>query len=400
MAITATARKVRLDLDQSLEHAFHRQGISEASSVKASELLQENLERYHIFFNSAGFHNHIVHHLLTIWALKASPKELQRGYDTNKSYQRPAQKPDEKIVDELYDPTNFIRHCGGSNYNDFLEFFQREIEKKGWQAVLNEHVFAGDKRADHMLALLFSGILHPLIHLGFGVEFSQPAIIAEALAQTACHSINLHRLLLSAEKAAKYKEDKPIVELLEQIRTGSRQSREEVLSHVRVTPDKLEEKTAEMINAITYFTGGITRRSNDIYKFDFYLIHSVNASVFFTSFLRQDWLSTANKVRLLEWKIRMDLDSCASKGSTVNLDFIEEYKPKKPSGWDGIEDRTCALDEDGHASKLIRALAHGERSSQPYEDNPNFRLKQKHWLQLAHMTLDSVEKVGDSWARL
>lgn len=33
--------------------------------------------------------------------------------------------------------------------------------------------------------LKFTGFLHPLIHLGFGVEFDQPAIVAEALAQAA-----------------------------------------------------------------------------------------------------------------------------------------------------------------------------------------------------------------------
>ena len=31
------------------------------------------------------------------------------------------------------------------------------------------------------------GFLHPIIHLGFGVEFKQPAIIAEALAEAAVH---------------------------------------------------------------------------------------------------------------------------------------------------------------------------------------------------------------------
>lgn len=38
-----------------------------------------------------------------------------------------------------------------------------------------------------MLVRLHAGFLHPMIHLGFGVEFQQPAIIAEALAQAAVH---------------------------------------------------------------------------------------------------------------------------------------------------------------------------------------------------------------------
>lgn len=47
------------------------------------------------------------------------------------------------------------------------------------------------------------GLLHPLIHLGFAIEFNQPALIAEALAQTAVHEDwTGPRFLFPAEKAA------------------------------------------------------------------------------------------------------------------------------------------------------------------------------------------------------
>jgi hypothetical protein len=36
-----------------------------------------------------------------------------------------------------------------------------------------------------MLARLYEGAYHPIIHLGLGIEFQQPGIIAEALAQLA-----------------------------------------------------------------------------------------------------------------------------------------------------------------------------------------------------------------------
>lgn len=35
------------------------------------------------------------------------------------------------------------------------------------------------------------GLVHPLIHLGLGLEFNQPAIVAQALAQTAVHEDKL-----------------------------------------------------------------------------------------------------------------------------------------------------------------------------------------------------------------
>lgn len=220
----ATADLVQLQADH--PGVYHRQGISrsDAATKKASELLQQNHDQHHIFFNSSGFHNHIAHHLLTIWALNASPDDLQRGYDTNRSYQRPSKKPQTSIVEELHDPKKFKKYLGPDRYyNDFLEFFQERIKEEGWQSVLNKYVFAGDERADDMLVRMFAGFLHPLIHLGFGVEFSQPAIIAEALAQAACHDNWIGQLLLPAERIANEKgTDRTIVELLDEIHADQR----------------------------------------------------------------------------------------------------------------------------------------------------------------------------------
>lgn len=122
-------------------------------------------------------------------------------------------------------------------------------------------------------------------------------------------------------------------------------------------------------------------------------MHSVNSSIFFPALLRQPWLSRENKVRLVEWKVRLDLAMYASRGSpTLDLEEIRSYKPKQPSGWDQVMDRVCTLPDDGHASKLIRALAHGQRICEPYETRrPEFRLRGNDWLQIAHMVIDSVE---------
>ncbi len=72
------------------------------------------------------------------------------------------------------------------------------------------------------------------------------------------------------------------------------------------------------------------------------------------------------------------------------LDEIINYKPKEPSSeggdpWGGIFRRVGEHQDDGHASKLVRALAHGEEACRPYEDNEAFRIKNKMWLQLGHM---------------
>jgi hypothetical protein len=51
----ASASRVRLSLEACGE--FHVPGITKESAAKATELLQENHERHHIFFNAEGFHS-------------------------------------------------------------------------------------------------------------------------------------------------------------------------------------------------------------------------------------------------------------------------------------------------------------------------------------------------------
>ena len=170
-------------------------------------------------------------------------------------------------------------------------------------------------------------------------------------------------------------------------------------SQYHIKPEELEEKTAEMVNAAAYFTGGAQRKQHAV-KFDFFYMHCVNSSIFYSSFLKQQWLSDANKVRLLEWKVWNDLAMYASRKSPeIHLDLIRNYQPKQPSDWDKIIERVRSMEDDGHASKLVRALAHGQQVCAPYEGKPEFRLKKDDWLQLAHMTIDSVQTGGPEWVR-
>jgi Questin oxidase-like len=163
----------------------------------------------------------------------------------------------QSIVTDMHSPERYRTYLGNEKqYHNFLVFFEEEIAKTGWQDVLNEYVFKGDERADDMLVRMFSGVLHPIIHLGFGVEFEQPAIIAEALAQAAVHDREVSHLI-DSEKAAKAhnpdsRSDKSIVQLLGEIYAdpkGPSGGRTKYASQVQVTEENLEEKTAEMINA-------------------------------------------------------------------------------------------------------------------------------------------------------
>lgn len=182
----------------------------------------------------------------------------------------------------MHNPEKFKTYLGKEKYyHDFLEYYQGEISKKGWEAVLADEVFKGDERADDMLARMFAGFLHPIIHLGFGIEFQQPAIIAEALAQAAVHDNWMATFFVEAEKAAKTngadpQNTKPIVQLLDEIRADQKltasahwkdgnkirdgimkRAPNEMLKYASqyvISEDQLEEKTAEHINAAGKFS--------------------------------------------------------------------------------------------------------------------------------------------------
>jgi hypothetical protein len=58
----------------------------------------------------------------------------------------------------MHDPENYKKYLGQERYyHDFLLFFQAEMEAKGYEAVVNEYILQGDKRADDMLVRMYSG---------------------------------------------------------------------------------------------------------------------------------------------------------------------------------------------------------------------------------------------------
>lgn len=161
------------------------------------------LQTHHVFFNEQGFHNHIVHHILSLSGTGAPSQTLQAGYDANTSYQRPALPAHPEVVQEFQQGAAWAPYLGKQkHYPDFLSFFQGAIAAKGWEDALAEHLFAGTPAADDLLVRLFAGFLHPLIQLLFGMEWRQPAIVAEALAQTCVHQPSFNEILMSAERNA------------------------------------------------------------------------------------------------------------------------------------------------------------------------------------------------------
>ncbi|KAB8337155.1 hypothetical protein FH972_021458 [Carpinus fangiana] len=322
-----------------------------------------------------------------------------KQYAHNLGYQRPAVASHDNVVRDMQEPAKFRKYLGRDKYyHDFMLFFQEEMDKKGWQQVLNEQLFKRDELADDMLGRMFTGILHPIIHLGFGVEFEQPAIIAEALAQAAVHG-SWSQLLSIEKKALERKSTGPaptLLSLIRRARSGGRFA--DLAAQYTVSPQTLQEQTDEMIRTNAIFCIA-SQNPKHIVKMDFFLIHSLNSSIFFSRFLNADWIEEKDKVRLLEWKARADIDMYLSNGSPELLwNEVTSYKPKCPShGWKEIFERTYRYEEDGHCVKMVRALANGyQLASGQVED---ITVTRDDWLTMAHMAIDSEESGGPPFVR-
>ncbi|OAL34597.1 hypothetical protein AYO20_06227 [Fonsecaea nubica] len=413
------ATSYRLRLSPCHSGFVHTQNELSLKSAETTEtLLMQNHEQHHIYFDNAGLHNHIVHHLLCIYSLGASASQLEKAYRNNTEYQIPPYPADPATIETLSDQKEFAKYLGNcEHYRDYVVFFKKEISKRGVEAVVNEYVFRGDARADDMLARMFSGFLHPIIHLGYGLEFNQPMIVAEALAQAAIHEDWPGPFLWGAEAEAKNL-SKPaggtLVEILDEIRANTKLANSvewpdppnkvtdglykraademiRVAARWQVAPEELEQKTAEMINAGLYMTA-LAQRADKAVKFDFFFMHCANTSYFFSVFNQMPWISTQAKARIVECMGRLHLLMYASaKGPKLRPQDLNDYRPEKPGGWESIFARAAAYEDDGHTSKLIRAIKNGEITTAGFEEAPGIKLKTGDFLKIAHMVMDSVE---------
>lgn len=174
---------------------------------------------------------------------------------------------------------------------------------------------------------------------------------------------------------------------------------EELLPHlakfrVQPTPEDLANKTAQTINVSAYILGA-AQNPKKLEALDFVMMHMTTLSVFYPTFMKQDWISNENKARLVEWKGWSDAVMYAGCGCPrLYPKRITNYRPKQPQdGWREIIHRANAYGDDGHTSKLIRSLLNAETELEPYHGAEGFPLRKEDVFKLAHMTMDSVERM-------
>lgn len=124
--------------------------------------------------------------MLAIYAMGANGELLREGYKNDASYQRPIGKSPAPISDN-----NFADHLGDMKYYQaYLEFFSDQLVTKGIDKTFEDYLYskrvnfndraeADGSRQPEMFSRFMSGLMHPLIHVGYGLEFGLLGIIAE-----------------------------------------------------------------------------------------------------------------------------------------------------------------------------------------------------------------------------
>ncbi|KAJ8463757.1 hypothetical protein ONZ45_g17473 [Pleurotus djamor] len=166
-------------------------GATPESTATLRKVLQDNHKRWHVFIDDFGRHNHTTHHILAIWALGANSEVIEAAYKSNCEYQLAAFKSEGPITE-----ANFLKHLGDHrHYNAYMFYFSKLLQTSTASEVLEKFLFskqfnfdASRKTQPEMLSRLMDAIVHPLIHIGYGLELNVPGMIIEGLASTAVHN--------------------------------------------------------------------------------------------------------------------------------------------------------------------------------------------------------------------
>ncbi|KAJ5654860.1 hypothetical protein N7490_001863 [Penicillium lividum] len=420
---------------------FERHAIAADPAWKeVDSLLKLSDEKYHVYFKAIErvlLHNHLSHHALTLYSLGASKEVIEEQFHNQTAYQQELPALDEQVANSLSEPASFNKYLADPDqYGNYLHFFQQEMQKEGYEKTMVRYCFADNVEADEVFSRLFLGFIHPLIQLGFGVEFNLSYLSCEALAMS-CTQFDEDALplLIRAEEMAKTRQDRlSLVEITDLCSAdqilldsavfenlnffsvkglvGSHPDRIlEYASRYTVNEDEIALRSAELCNASSYIMAA-AQRLNKEPRMDFFLLHLTNCTILTDAIIHKDWISSKAKAKLLSWFGRFAIMLyIVVRSPKLDLAHIRNYRSQKGDGtWDDTVKRAIAFKDDGHGCKIIRALIHAEKVTKPYQGRPEFRMRGTDFKQAGLAAVDSflsddvISRAGydqvEAWIRL
>ena len=138
-------------------------------------LIREHRDCHHVFYPPLGNADHGPMAYLALHGLGASQAAIERfaaRYREKLAPLPPAGAP--LSADSWHEALG-----NADDYPALLAFFDREIARRGWRSVVAEYL-------PRLVSGVVRGAFHPLIRLGYGIEFELPSEIAAGLAFFAC----------------------------------------------------------------------------------------------------------------------------------------------------------------------------------------------------------------------
>ncbi|KAJ1735488.1 hypothetical protein LPJ61_000514 [Coemansia biformis] len=418
---TSVAGKAGMALGRS-PSGLRLPGIDATTRGEATRLCARDFLEHHVFFNDRGFHNHLNHHLLAVFAMGASAERMQTIFDLNKTMQRSqaAYNDGADITAENYTEYLGTERC----YAGYIQFFRSELDSAGdgWKTRALDYFFS-----PNLFPLGMDGLFHPFIQMGYGLEFDSKAITAMALAQICVHHRRFETIF-SEETFAEICANTPIndgsglslMQIFDMARkdplaadsTFSEQpflrnntTKAEALTAkyakawaVPATREAVDAKCAELLSMLALFYGAITRPG---YKplLHFIVMHCLTSAYFLPIFF--DHLSLERQAVLLKAHLAVSLSVFAILGTpefhaTPELVTTDTHSirpdtwARSENGWLDVFAKAIASN-DIHVPKVVRSLWRGslldtqESVAKGYELPPPIN-----WLHLARLTIDTI----------
>ncbi|BEI81331.1 hypothetical protein CcaverHIS002_0204910 [Cutaneotrichosporon cavernicola] len=370
-------------------------------------------------------HNHFSHSALTRYALGAPPELLQADWEQARGFLALLDPQEEgrdlemmkgfpkKITrDNWTDKSVFGRRAAHSLY---LPFFHEEVARLGIDGAIQEYLFSPAATANGMMSALLSGVVHPFIHIGFGLEFDDPLMIAEGLAQTCQHNPAISSALFPPNwpqtqlKNTSGTPNKPLLGLYAEylaspiLDPGPYDSTTLINDRLKnaVTPERVVvlqdlvarwdlsdmseagiAARAEEVSWVAALICGATSRPGYKTRIDFFLMHLLTSSFFVPAYLNR--LSKEQRRIILQTYALTLFHICSSRGRPAiypqvamgypadaagplpragegagehKLPMIGDGSRNQDNPWFGIVDNAM-MDYDSHVPKSIRSLLH------------------------------------------
>ncbi|KAK6532927.1 hypothetical protein TWF281_007099 [Arthrobotrys megalospora] len=398
-----------------------------------THLLKLNHHDHSIFYHDLQYHNHLPYILASAYVFGGSKEHLHDIYEAEAKELEQWQDSPEEI-----DPDNWRVHLGDKKYQRaYLNFFEDEMEQRGhdWKATLwhfltDKHVDeGGDEWDNHQLLFgLTEGLGHPLIHLGYALEFEDKGLAMEALAMAAASYNKVHQFSDNPYPPLPFITTDEIREILDKL-FDNRDYDDICSKNGMGHPDKILEENPPWFAFYTYVIAKeqaallaafqkqveasvmlfTTAHKVADPQYDFFLAHTVTTAHALRIILphvdtQQTWhLVMAHMVLMAQ----VYLSQCKP---TIKDWFIEDYDIGKKD-WSYIKKKALEGEYkyDAHYVKVLRSLEEFEKlfgAGDPNDKKYNLYLKAavkfadefKGWIGFGNASMSKldIKKVEDS----